>query len=170
MCVCWVVDTIPATKRNLHRHERKTRQINTQGDIVEIHPDGAVKVVDRKKDLIKLSGGEYLSLGKAEGVVKRSAYVDNCCVFADPLKAHCVVIVTKAEGLADVTDADVLQDIQRLCKEHGFHPFEIPRACRVLDDEWTPENGFTTAAMKLKRKAVTTHYRACFEELYKGLS
>lgn len=34
------------------------------GDIGEIHPDGSIKIIDRKKDLVKLQFGEYISLGK----------------------------------------------------------------------------------------------------------
>lgn len=34
------------------------------GDIGEVHPDGSFKIIDRKKDLVKLQFGEYISLGK----------------------------------------------------------------------------------------------------------
>ncbi len=34
------------------------------GDIGEVHPDGVLKIIDRKKDLVKLQHGEYVSYGK----------------------------------------------------------------------------------------------------------
>ena len=63
------------------------------GDIGEFLPNGSLKIIDRKKDLIKLSGGEYISLNKVESVLKLLPLVDNCCVFADPFKSNCVCIV-----------------------------------------------------------------------------
>ena len=41
-----------------------------KGDIGEMLPDGNLKIIDRKKDLVKLQGGEYVSLNKVESVLK----------------------------------------------------------------------------------------------------
>ncbi len=43
-------------------------------------PDGVLRIVDRKKDLVKLQHGEYVSLGKVEAVLKTCDVVDNICV------------------------------------------------------------------------------------------
>jgi long-chain acyl-CoA synthetase len=64
------------------------------GDIGEFLPNGSLKIIDRKKDLVKLSGGEYVSLNKIENIIKLLPYVDNCCVVADPLKPNCVCLIT----------------------------------------------------------------------------
>ena len=63
------------------------------GDIGEMLPNGSLKIIDRKKDLIKLTGGEYLSLNKVESILKLLPFVDNCCVFADPLQSYCVCVI-----------------------------------------------------------------------------
>jgi long-chain acyl-CoA synthetase len=63
------------------------------GDIGEMLPNGDLKIIDRKKDLVKLQGGEYLSLNKVESVLKLLPFVDNCCVVANGLKSNCVVLV-----------------------------------------------------------------------------
>lgn len=39
--------------------------------------------VDRKKDLVKLQAGEYVSLGKVESVLKSSTLIDNICAYAN---------------------------------------------------------------------------------------
>ena len=43
------------------------------GDIGQFHEDGTIKIVDRKKDLVKLQFGEYVSLGKVESMLKVKA-------------------------------------------------------------------------------------------------
>jgi long-chain acyl-CoA synthetase len=43
--------------------ERDRRSFYT-GDIGEFHPDGCLEIIDRKKDIVKLQHGEYVSLGK----------------------------------------------------------------------------------------------------------
>lgn len=53
------------------------------GDIGEFLPNGNLKIIDRKKDLVKLQNGEYISLGKVESTLKSNAYMDNFCVYAN---------------------------------------------------------------------------------------
>ena len=49
-------------------------------------PSGNLKIIDRKKDLVKLTGGEYVSLNKIESVLKLLTFVANYCVIAEPGK------------------------------------------------------------------------------------
>ncbi|VUZ44016.1 unnamed protein product [Hymenolepis diminuta] len=53
------------------------------GDIGMIHQDGSFSIIDRKKDLVKLQAGEYVSLVKVELALSQSIYVENVCVYAD---------------------------------------------------------------------------------------
>jgi long-chain acyl-CoA synthetase len=52
--------------------------------------------LDRKKDLLKLQGGEYVSLGKVESALKTCPYVDNICVYGESSKNFCVALVVPA--------------------------------------------------------------------------
>uniref|UniRef100_A0AAZ3P8P6 long-chain-fatty-acid--CoA ligase n=1 Tax=Oncorhynchus tshawytscha TaxID=74940 RepID=A0AAZ3P8P6_ONCTS len=61
------------------------------GDIGEVHPDGCLKIIDRKKDLVKLQAGEYVSLGKVEAMLKNCPLIDNICAYAN----RCVCIPRK---------------------------------------------------------------------------
>ena len=63
------------------------------GDIGEMLPSGNLRIIDRKKDLVKLSGGEYVSLNKIESIVKLMPVVDNVCVVADSYQSYCVALV-----------------------------------------------------------------------------
>ena len=55
--------------------------------------NGNLKIIDRKKDLVKLQGGEYISLNKVETILKLLSFVDNCCIIADPTKSNCVCLI-----------------------------------------------------------------------------
>ena len=50
--------------------------------------DGTLKIIDRKKDLVKLQFGEYVSLGKVEAVLKTCPVVDNVCIYGDSTKSY----------------------------------------------------------------------------------
>lgn len=63
------------------------------GDIGEIHEDGCLKIIDRKKDLVKLQAGEYVSLGKVESQLKTCPLVENICIYGDPSKDHTVALL-----------------------------------------------------------------------------
>jgi acyl-CoA synthetase (AMP-forming)/AMP-acid ligase II len=67
------------------------------GDIGVLHADGVLQIVDRKKDLIKLEGGEYVSLGMVESKLKEVKGIGACVVFARSDKKHCVTIVSQPE-------------------------------------------------------------------------
>ena len=66
------------------------------GDIGEVFRDGSLKIIDRKKDLVKLQLGEYVSLGKVESQLKTNYLVDNICVYGNPYK---VMIIGPSESI-----------------------------------------------------------------------
>ncbi|VDO01419.1 unnamed protein product [Rodentolepis nana] len=64
------------------------------GDIGMIHQDGSFSIIDRKKDLVKLQAGEYVSLVKVELALGQSIYVDNICVYADSRENFTICFVS----------------------------------------------------------------------------
>ena len=67
------------------------------GDIGHILEDGNIKIIDRKKDLVKLQAGEYVSLGKVESNLKIHPLVENICVYADSSSNATVALITPDE-------------------------------------------------------------------------
>lgn len=63
------------------------------GDIGEMLANGNMKIIDRKKDLVKLSGGEYVALNKVESILKLLTFIDNCCVIAQSGKSECICLI-----------------------------------------------------------------------------
>ena len=104
--------------------------------------------VDRKKDLVKLSHGEYVSLGKVEASLKQSKYVENCCAYGDSQETHIVLLVVPVQGAVEELASSlglsgsfedhcvnkdvvskVLQDIQSSGKQSRFCIFFCISIC-----------------------------------------
>ncbi len=94
------------------------------GDIGEMI-NGNLKIIDRKKDLVKLQGGEYVSLNKVETILKLLPFVDNCCVVADPTKSNCVCLVQpnpkKISDLLSEVDEKTKEEINNLKEINGVN-------------------------------------------------
>lgn len=50
--------------------------------------------------------------------------------------------------------------------KNGLKKAEIPQKIRIVSDEWTPDNGILTAAMKLKRSSIKARYSSIIEEMF----
>lgn len=166
--------------------DRKGQRWFHTGDIGEFHPDGCLKIIDRKKDLVKLQAGEYVSLGKVEATLAQSQYVETNCVYAESsynfvvclvvprpkqLKALAVSLGVMTDDWAElcrnhaIRDA-VLKDLQALGKAMKLEKFEIPQRLTLVTEQWTPETELVTAAMKLKRKNITAYYKEALDAMY----
>uniref|UniRef100_A0A673A304 long-chain-fatty-acid--CoA ligase n=1 Tax=Sphaeramia orbicularis TaxID=375764 RepID=A0A673A304_9TELE len=158
------------------------------GDIGEFHEDGCLKIIDRKKDLVKLQAGEYVSLGKVEAVLKNCSLIDNICVYANrfvsiyvigfvvPNQKHLLALAERYgvrgswEELCNSKTMEelVLKMLTEAALAAQLERFEIPRKIRLSPEPWTPETGLVTDAFKLKRKELKTHYQDDIERMYGG--
>uniref|UniRef100_A0A8C2GGN7 long-chain-fatty-acid--CoA ligase n=1 Tax=Cyprinus carpio TaxID=7962 RepID=A0A8C2GGN7_CYPCA len=155
------------------------------GDIGEFHGDGCLKIIDRKKDLVKLQAGEYVSLGKVEAVLKNCPLVDNICAYANSDESYVIGFVVpnqkqllalaerkRVRGLWEelcnnpVIEEEVLRVITETALTAQLERFEIPWKIRLSVEPWTPENGLVTDAFKLKRKELKSHYQNDIERMY----
>lgn len=156
------------------------------GDIGQFHGDGCLEIIDRKKDIVKLQHGEYVSLGKVEATLLLSNYVDNVMVYADPFHNYCVALVVpthhalekwaKEAGIAyndmdelcekTETIKEVQQSLIKVAKAGKLEKFEIPTKIKLIAEPWTPESGLVTAALKLKRESIKAKYKEDLEKFY----
>lgn len=157
------------------------------GDIGEIDETGAIRIIDRKKDLVKLKHGEYVSLGNAESKLKTLPFVENICCFADSTKGSTVAVIVPApdrlrklaSGMG-ISQADfdqnlctdervkelVLQNINEHGKKNGLNRWEIPADVSLSLDQWTPDSGLVTAALKIRRKQIGNYYQTMILDMY----
>ncbi|KAH6601899.1 hypothetical protein BASA61_001699 [Batrachochytrium salamandrivorans] len=92
------------------------------GDIGEWLPDGSLAIIDRKKNLVKLSNGEYVALEKLEAQYKMSVYVTNLCIHADSLESYVVgIIVPSEKHIRDLAKSLGLFDNAKDAKENNHH-------------------------------------------------
>jgi len=165
--------------------ENERRWFKT-GDIGQMEGDGTLRIIDRKKDLVKLQFGEYVSLGKVESVLKGCPVVSNVCIFGNSSKSYVVAVVCPVKEILTeiarkfgkeemefeemVRDKDVTGAVLREIVNHGkksrLEKFEIPGAITLTSIEWTPDTGLTTAAMKLKRKPLVDYYASDIDRMY----
>ncbi|KAI1304658.1 Long-chain-fatty-acid--CoA ligase 4 [Halotydeus destructor] len=140
-------------------------------------------IIDRRKDLVKLQNGEFISLGKIESELKGSPLVENICVVADPNQTSCVALVipnksalkrlvTKhnlpvGDDLYHPSVNDVaLKEIVEYANQTKLRRLEIPKRIKLCKEEWTPSNNLVTAALKIKRKEIQKFYTKDIAELY----
>uniref|UniRef100_A0A8C4H369 long-chain-fatty-acid--CoA ligase n=1 Tax=Dicentrarchus labrax TaxID=13489 RepID=A0A8C4H369_DICLA len=157
------------------------------GDIGEFQEDGCLKIIDRKKDLVKLQAGEYVSLGKVEAMLKNCSLVDNICAYANSDETYVIgFVVPNQKQLLTLADQyGIRGSLEDLCNNKAMEElvlkiiteaalaaqlerFEMPRKIRLSPDPWTPETGLVTDAFKLKRKELKTHYQDDIERMYGG--
>ena len=157
------------------------------GDIGQIEADGSFKVIGRTKALAKNSFGEYVALEALEAVYVQSdlSIPNGVCVLVNSAKAYIAALVLTDEKKAmkfasenkiEGTWPDILLkpefhqkaavSLAETAKKARRLPFEAVKYVRVLSDEWTPENGFLTAAMKLKRRVIDQRYAPLIKELF----
>lgn len=88
----------------------------TELPIIIVIP-GVLKIIDRKKDLVKLQFGEYVSLGKVEAHLKTHPLVENICVYADPRKKSTVALVVPSKPHLEELAGHLgnVESYERLC-------------------------------------------------------
>ncbi|XP_038861520.1 long-chain-fatty-acid--CoA ligase 4-like isoform X2 [Salvelinus namaycush] len=157
------------------------------GDVGEIHSDGCLQIVDRKKDLVKLQAGEYVSLGKVESALKNCPLIDNICAYANSDQNYVISFVVPNQkqlttlannnGISvaweeicnhPAMEEEVLKAIKEVAASIKLQRFEIPVKVRLSPEPWTPETGLVTDAFKLKRKELKNHFQTDIERMYGG--
>lgn len=149
-------------------------------------PTEKFQFLDRKKDLVKLQAGEYVSLGKVESALKSLTVIDEICAYAESSKNFVVALIVpnpkqlqeiaEKEGIKDTEFADlcespvvikaVLKEIAEQARKANLQKFEVPTAITLSKELWTPESGLVTSSFKLKRKDIQNHFQNDINKMY----
>jgi len=153
------------------------------GDVGTVDPDGFLIITDRKKDLIKTSGGKFIAPQPIENSLKANPLVSEAAVIGERRRFPCVVIAPSLPVLRDwaaennvaySSDAELAGDprVQALYESIVQHvnnnlaQFEKLKKVLVLPEELSVSNGTLTPTLKLRRRKVEEHYRELIDDLY----
>jgi long-chain acyl-CoA synthetase len=153
------------------------------GDIGNIDADGYLSVTDRKKELIKTSGGKFIAPQPIENSLKLSPLVGTAVVVGDKRKFACVLISPNFALLEDwarsnkvsfssrdelIANPSVQTMFEGLVEgtNQKLARFEKMKRVVLVADEFTAENGALTPTMKLRRRVVEARYRRQIDEVY----
>jgi long-chain acyl-CoA synthetase len=153
------------------------------GDIGNLDADGFLSVTDRKKDLIKTSGGKFIAPQPIESILKNSEFVSEAAVLGDRRRFPAVVIRPEFEALEAWARASnvpfqtrdelihrnevlalydgILNDVNSKLAQ-----FEKIKKFLLIPDDFTIANGFLTPTMKLRRRVIEERYKREIEALY----
>ena len=130
------------------------------GDIGELDAEGYLRITDRKKDLLKTSGGKYVAPQPIEGALKLMPCVVNAIVIGDRQKFPAALIVPAPGSTREQVEAAV-EGLNRTLAHH-----EQIKKFVLIDQDFTIEGGELTPTMKVRRKVVEKKYEAQIAALY----
>jgi len=153
------------------------------GDIGNIDADGYLSVTDRKKDLIKTSGGKFIAPQPIENSLKLNPLVSVAAILGDRRKFPAVMISpnfaaleewARENNLAFTSRTELVADpkVQALYEgivegiNGNLARFEKLKRVLLVADEFTADNGVLTPTMKLRRRVIEERYRKQIDDLY----
>jgi long-chain acyl-CoA synthetase len=153
------------------------------GDIAHLNSDGFLFITDRKKELLKTSGGKLVAPQPIENKLKNSPLVAQAALVGDKHKFISVLIAPNFTALVEwarrhgidakdraalVADSRVVALYAEIVREvnASLANFESLKRFHVVADEWTHETGELTPSMKLKRRVLTQRYADQIAALY----
>lgn len=153
------------------------------GDIGHIDEDGFLVITDRKKELIKTSGGKYVAPQRVESLIKSSRFVSQVVVVGNARKFAAALIVPNIEllrsyaelkGIAFENDKDLLKNpkiidlIERQVDKYTAElaRFEKVKKVALLANELTIESGELTPTLKVRRSVIDKKYADVIASLY----
>ncbi|MGE0253189.1 MAG: long-chain fatty acid--CoA ligase [Alphaproteobacteria bacterium] len=152
------------------------------GDIGVVDPDGYIRITDRKKDIIVLSGGDTLSPQRVEGALAFEPEVSQAMVVGDR-KPHLVAVIVpdqdfvaqwsaangRSGGLAAIADLHDFHEAIRLAVERANARLQATEQVRrfiIASEPFTIDNAMMTPSLKIRRHKIREIYGARLEALY----
>ena len=130
------------------------------GDIGKITEDGNLKITDRKKEIIVNLGGDNISPSKIENLLCLNEKIKQSFVYGDKKTYLVALIVSDNEK----NKSEINLYIENLNK--NLSSIEKVKKIKLINEEFTIENGMLTPTLKLKRKKILEKYKEDLEKLY----
>ena len=158
------------------------------GDVGVMNPNGSIRIIDRKKNIFKLSQGEYVAPEKLEGAFQQMPIVAQNFMYGDSLQSNMVGIIVpekpevekwaKEENIEYGSYEDLLKmdktkdyfiaELKKKGKESGFFGFEIPQKVFLSAEPFSVENEILTPTFKIKRNDAKKYFYKEIKAMYGG--
>ncbi|KAJ3124260.1 Long chain acyl-CoA synthetase 7 peroxisomal [Nowakowskiella sp. JEL0407] len=155
------------------------------GDIGQFDAQGRLQIIDRLKNIFKLSQGEYVAPEKVEMTLIKHELIAQAFVYGDSLQSTIVAVLvpdehvfmkwatseygerTFAEHCVDpIVVKAVLKQMDTFCRQEGLKGFEIIKGLHLEPVLFSMENGLYTPSFKLRRHDAKVYYNSVIEKLY----
>jgi long-chain acyl-CoA synthetase len=127
-------------------------------------PDGKIVIIDRKKNVFKLSQGEFVAPEYLENIFLESVYVEQMYIHGDPLKSFLIAIIspnmesviqlardnnihyTSIQELISLKSIKqlIMRDLHSIGSKQNLQPYQIPKNVLLISDQFTTESGLLT--------------------------
>ncbi|CAL5360198.1 hypothetical protein CsSME_00050630 [Camellia sinensis var. sinensis] len=157
------------------------------GDIGEWQPNGSMKIIDRKKNIFKLSHGEYVAVENLENVYGNVPDIDSLWIYGNSFESFLVAVVNpnkqalerwaEANGvpgdfdsLCEILKAKeyILGELTRVAKEKQLKGFEFIRAVHLDPVPFDMDRDLITPTFKKKRPQLLKYYQSIIDNMYKS--
>mmetsp|Transcript_21388 Transcript_21388/g.53882 ORF Transcript_21388/g.53882 Transcript_21388/m.53882 type:complete len:655 (+) Transcript_21388:111-2075(+) len=158
------------------------------GDVGEIGKDGNLRIIDRVKNIFKLSQGEYVAVEKVEGELKKFEMLEQLWVYGNSFENCLVAVVVPVEAkmMAWAKSHHIKGDFKEVCatpqakkmllegltttgKEAKLKGFEMVKDLLVETSPFDVEKGLLTPTFKMKRPQLQKHYQKEIDAMYAAM-
>ncbi len=153
------------------------------GDVGEWVRGKFLKITDRKKELLKTSGGKYVAPQPIENKFKESPFIEQMMVIGEGKKFVSALIVPSFPNLKSwcdrnnvrlsdnddaVNNSKINELIQQVVNEKNqqFGHTDQIKKFKLIPEEWTVQGGQLTPTLKLKRKVIMERYKPIIDQMY----
>lgn len=153
------------------------------GDVGMVLPNGAIKIIDRAKNIFKLSQGEYIAPEKLENIYAQCPIIQQSFVYGDSLQHYLVAVIVPDFGQAKhfaeshgITyeeafqhaefKAQVIKDMDAKAKEHNLTSLEKIKKVYLCNYLFTVENDIITPTFKIKRNIAKKVFQEHLDKMY----
>ncbi|KAG6471237.1 hypothetical protein ZIOFF_072346 [Zingiber officinale] len=176
-----------------HKREDLTEEVMLDGwfhtgDIGEWQPDGSMKIIDRKKNIFKLSQGEYVAVENLENIYGLVPDIDSIWIYGNSFESALVAIVNpnmqalehwaQMNGISgdfaslcqnSMAKEYILGELTKIGKEKKLKGFEFIKAVHLDPVPFDMERDLLTPTYKKKRPQLLKYYESVIDDLYKSL-
>jgi long-chain acyl-CoA synthetase len=149
-------------------------------------------LIDRIKNLFKLSQGEYVAPDKVQKILMNSKYVNQLFLHGESLYNYaialvypelneCIAFLKENQKMGDIDydrityddlcgnkimEEEIAKDCNIFGRNFGLKGFEIPKKIRIINEGFTPQNNLMTPTLKFKLKEIRMKYKDVLKKLY----